>query len=284
MDGFQVIDVAAPDDPYTPLARMKTGMMMGLLDVRASYTVFGGTSGAGPHVAAGVALIKQIEPELSTSQRFALIVNGADVEPFMGTLPNKEYGHGKLNIFKSYFGYEAPGNLPPTAEVVMEWRNGLYVTLDASSSSDPAAGALEARWDFEYDGVWDSPWMDVLNIEFGYPAAGQYTAKVAVRDGQGATDYAIVRFEALDDYDPDKKPPTGGDEDVVESSDVVVGGSDGGSTPFVFEEDAGNGGGGGGGGGGCNSGSGPARAGVFLLLALLVACGAAMRRRWSCKV
>lgn len=279
MDGFQVIDVAAPDDPYTPLARMKTGLMMGLLDVRAGYTVFGGTSGAGPHVAAGVALIKQMGPELTASELFDLITKGATVEAFMGSVPNKEYGHGKLNIYKSYFGYVPPGNLPPSADLEMSWRNGLYATLDASASTDPEAGPLMSRWDFDYDGTWDSQWMEGLTLEFGYPGPGTHTAKVAVRDAPGAIDHAIVSFEVLDDYDPNKKPPVTVVDDVIEGVDAAVApDGDGGSSPMIVEDDVG-GGGKKGGGGGCSTGGPAGGVRFFCLVVLLLAVGLSVRTR-----
>ncbi len=246
MDGFQAIDVAAPDDPYTPLARMKTGMMMGLLDIRASYTVFGGTSGAGPHVAGALALLMQLEPDLEPTQLFDRLVKQSVKEPFMGELPNAEYGYGKLNLYKSEFGQLPPGNLPPSATLKLYFRNGFYATLDASGSADPEAGPLQYRWDFDYDGVWDTKWMDKGTVEFGYPEVGLYTAKVAVRDDPGAIAFALTQLEVLDDYEPGKKPPPP-PEDVVEQADVPGAGGDVDvHTPFLVEQPPTGGGGGGG--------------------------------------
>jgi len=272
MDGFQVIDVAAPDDPFTPLARMKTGLALGLMDIQAGYTVFGGTSGAGPHVAGALALLMQMEPETPPSGLFKKLVESSTQEPFMGTLPNSDYGHGKLNVYKSHFTKMPPGNLPPTATVKLFFRNGLYATLDALASSDPEAGPLRFRWDFDYDGIWDTDWMDDGKVEFGYSDFGNYTAKVAVRDEPGAVSQALVAFEVLDDYKPGKKPSEPG-IDIATQGDIID--TPDGDSPYLAEPaDKGNGGGG---SGGCNTGENtPVSAG---LVALLLGIVLVLRRR-----
>ena len=215
MDGFQAIDIIAPDDPYTPLARMKTGMMMGLLDIKAAYTVFGGTSGAGPHVAASLALMKQLDPEASSAILYDRLIKNTVTESFMGALPNKEYGYGKLNVYKTHFHSSPPGNLPPTANAELYFRNGFYVTLDGSGSIDPESGPLQFRWDLDYDGTWDSTWLDNPELEYGYSAEGTYTAKMMVRDEHGARDFALLQFEVFDDYIPNKPKPSQ-EEDLLE--------------------------------------------------------------------
>jgi subtilisin family serine protease len=272
MDGFQAIDIAAPDDPYTPLARMKTGMMMGLLDIQAGYTVFGGTSGAGPHVAAALALLMQMEPDLSPSKLFDRLVKYSSQEPFMGATPNAEYGYGKLNVYKSQFSLMPPGNNPPTASLSLTFRNGFYATFDATKSKDPEAGPLQYRWDFDYDGEWETDWIDQGKVEFGYVEVGTYTAKVAVRDDPGAVAEALVQIEVLDDYQPGKKPLDPVD-DVLTQSDVT--GDFDVHTPFLVEPaEKGDGKK----GGGCTATSTPTSGGALLGFLLLLACALRVRR------
>ena len=269
MDGFQAIDVAAPDDPFTPLARMKTGMMMGLLDIQAGYTVFGGTSGAGPHVAGAVALLMQMEPDLALTSIFERLVESSSQEPFMGALPNPEYGYGKLNVYKSQFNGMPPGNLGPIAVLKLYFRNGLYATLDALASTDPEAGPLQFRWDFDYDGTWETDWMDDGRVEFGYSEVGIYTVKVAVRDDPGAVSEALLAVEVLDDYVPGKTPPEP-EPDITSQADVIEA-PDGQNPSHV--ESTGNGGGG---NGGCTAGSQTTPSAV--LLAILLAALLMWRR------
>ena len=84
---------------------------------------------------------------------------------------------------------------PPTDPVARFTRAPVYaqpnatVTFDASSSvpSDPNA-TLEARWDWEDDGVWDAPWSSALTAQHAYAAAGRYTVRLEVRDSTGKTD------------------------------------------------------------------------------------------------
>src|SRR2546425_136229 len=53
------------------------------------------------------------------------------------------------------------------------------VSFDASSStdSDPRA-TLQARWDWEGDGIWDTPWSSSLTIQHVFTTAGAYLVKL----------------------------------------------------------------------------------------------------------
>jgi subtilisin family serine protease len=227
MDGYTAIDITAPDDPYTPLARFKTGLMMGNRDIIASYTVFGGTSGAGPHVAGTLALLKQLDPAASPQQLFDKVIAGAVVEPEMAALPNPDWGFGKLNIYKTATGSLPAPNQPPAAQASV-WRNGLSATLSALASSDPDGEPLQYEWDFDYDGVWDAAWSDSPEVERSWPAAGSVVVKLAVRDPAGATAYALLSFDlAAEVVDPIPQVPE-------ETADVLPG-EDSGSTPFPVD-------------------------------------------------
>ena len=67
---------------------------------------------------------------------------------------------------------------------------------------DPAAtqNATQYRWDFDGDGVWDTPW-DVSNRQqqytFGTP--GVYHAVLAARNAAGQVDYATTTITVVDD-------------------------------------------------------------------------------------
>src|SRR5437667_1902652 len=63
------------------------------------------------------------------------------------------------------------------------------ITFDASSTtdSDPSA-TLQARWDWESDGTWDTSLSSSLSAQHAFTAAGTYTVKLEIQDSTGFTD------------------------------------------------------------------------------------------------
>ena len=88
-------------------------------------------------------------------------------------------------------------NTPPVA--LVDVYSGTAVTgetiaFDASSSVDAetAFEALDARWDWESDGEWDTEWSDDLESSHAYPVPGSYAVTVEVRDSNDLTSTATV--------------------------------------------------------------------------------------------
>lgn len=226
IDGELAMEIAGPDDPMTPLSTMgepgSQGGKGGFPFLFGSYMPFGGTSGASPHVAGSLALLVQQMPDAPAQEVVNALLAGALQEEFMGELPNKEWGYGKVNVYQSVFGPLPEDNGKPQAVATLVSRNGLTATLDASESTDPEGSALLYRWDFEYDGKWNMPWIDTTHLEYTFAQAGTVTVKLAVRDEGGAVDEVLLAFPV----DPDSvwpepvEPPAG----------------DLGSQPDVFEE------------------------------------------------
>jgi len=80
---------------------------------------------------------------------------------------------------------------PPLPGLTVSPTEGSSVSLftfDASSSLDLEDGAssLEARWDFEDDGTWDTPFAPSLETTRSGLAPGSYTVRVELRDRLGA--------------------------------------------------------------------------------------------------
>ncbi len=68
-------------------------------------------------------------------------------------------------------------------------QEGQTVNFDGSASSDPEDGAaVEVRWDYEGDGVYDTTWSTTKTIAHVYNTAGTYQATLQVRDSKGLTD------------------------------------------------------------------------------------------------
>jgi hypothetical protein len=90
-------------------------------------------------------------------------------------------------------GYDHPPKAMISAEPTMG-PPGTEFVLNASGCRDleDAADALEVRWDFEGDGVWDTDWSTEKAVAHTYTDAGEFNATVQVRDSKNQTDNATV--------------------------------------------------------------------------------------------
>ncbi len=223
MDGVMGTDIGAPDDPYSAYPEMEMGWAGESNLLRGSYSVFGGTSGAGPHVAGTLALLLQAHPEMDAKGWRKALLDGVLVEDHMGAVPNKNWGHGKLNIYRSVTGqWPAPANHNPVASAKVLWREALYAGISAAESSDLDGDTLEYRFDFNYDGKWDTPWSGVPELEYGAKQPGQVRIKVVARDPAGAQDEFLLVYVADDQIiRPDEPVSPEPEEDVVTQEDLA---------------------------------------------------------------
>ena len=193
--GGKTIDVAAPADPFVPSP---------LADVADDspndppYGLFSGTSGAGPHVAAAAVLLKQLNPDADGDEVRQQLRDGARVDEFVAadadTFPDDAWGYGKLSAHASAYG-EAPP-VPPVSPVQVDLEltavrkdaETCTVTGQAVVAGHPDA---TARWDTDYDGVWDSGFQaEPFEFELAPDA-------VTVLRAQAAADGWWVGGEAL---------------------------------------------------------------------------------------
>ncbi|MEZ4317667.1 MAG: S8 family serine peptidase [Myxococcota bacterium] len=152
LGGQKTIDVAAPDDAFAPSASYTP-------DGAGSYTLFSGTSSAAPHVTGLVALMKQVEPDLTGPEVRQRLRDTARVDGSVEV--GDGWGAGRVDGYAALFGGTPPA-VPEPAELEVEW---FYASGRAQAR---ITGASEIRWDFDYDGVVDAigPVGDVMPGEF----------------------------------------------------------------------------------------------------------------------
>src|SRR3989441_1268981 len=123
----------------------------------------------------------------------------------------------------------APG--PPTAQFTFAPpypKVNNSVAFDASSSTDPDPSAtLQAHWDWEGDGVWDTPLSSTLTAEHVFTTAGTYLVKVEIVDSHGFTGSVGQWLAVQSPGRGDKNPPhvsilSPSNDTVIASANVTV--------------------------------------------------------------
>jgi len=95
---------------------------------------------------------------------------------------------------------------PPFASVIIRpayGRPDKAFTLDASRTwdSEDAAFDLKYRWDWDNDGVWDTPWSSKMTVTYLYVGPGNATIGMMARDSDGLTD-TTTRLLVVDRHAP----------------------------------------------------------------------------------
>lgn len=65
------------------------------------WSTSNGTSMSAPHVTGIVALLLEANPKLSAAQAEEILETSADIESYMGTMPNYTYGYGRVNAYSA---------------------------------------------------------------------------------------------------------------------------------------------------------------------------------------
>jgi hypothetical protein len=187
IDGVMKPDVTAPDNPWVANVTLPS-----LKFPYGSYSVFGGTSGASPHATGTAALLAQAGIR-GDAARDAMRA-GAIVDSDTGTVPNGDYGYGRLDAAGA-FGIKTAG-ADPSVTLSVSPANpnvGDSITLVASAkSNDGNDAALQAKWDDGYDGSWDTSYAAIAPHPITVTAPGKYPFKVRVRNASGHIAEAVI--------------------------------------------------------------------------------------------
>ncbi|MBI2389322.1 MAG: S8 family serine peptidase [Deltaproteobacteria bacterium] len=186
IDGAAGIDLAAPDNP------MSTGVIDGPSSTAIRYDQFGGTSGAGPHVAAALALLKQNDPTLAGAALQDALLSKARRDSFV-TSDATRWGKGKLDVAAA-LGIARNAGAPPTVKLVAPAEARIGTTVSLAVSVDDDGPAPRAQWDLDYDGKPDTAWLPVGSQTITSEVPAVKTVRVDVLDADGFVRGATARI------------------------------------------------------------------------------------------
>jgi subtilisin family serine protease len=206
IDGVDIMDIGAPANPLASACSLCTNDENPYGNLR----VFGGTSGAGPHVAGAAALLKQLYPNESGYEIKQRIRDGALVDSDVTTPGNLSqtdmWGAGKLRIYEAAYGITPPPDSPPviSATAYETYVNETVILIPEISDLQTDNSELKVNFDVDYDGVWDS--TSTLQYEFTNSATGTFYIKAQVVDADGFTDETLIVVNVIDATNNNNNP------------------------------------------------------------------------------
>lgn len=195
IDGEPILWISAPDNPIVPSKAA---------DRPLSYMVYGGTSGASPHVAGAAALLLAYEPELSAVDVRLRLGDTAAFDEATGPVPNDDFGHGKLDVHRALFGESALEGVAPTLEVEdIEMAPGARVIPLRVSDPDDYARSVVLELDEDYDGTYETT-LSSPSLSVSYPKLGRHVLKLRATDASGRSDATLLRIDVRSAPEPNQ--------------------------------------------------------------------------------
>ncbi|MCB9525338.1 MAG: S8 family serine peptidase [Myxococcales bacterium] len=223
MDGVPAVDIAAPDDPFAALGVSPDWIQAGY--GRTWFSTFGGTSGAGPHVAGVLALLAQARPDLDADGLEGALLAATRTDgntPARDALPDRHWGYGKLDAWGLLSAEPRPAGMGVAAALDVR-ADGDEAVFDARGSEGPG---LWYRFDADGDGRWDGAWAQQPTTRRALAALRPAVARVEVASQNG------LRAGALAPYDPGALAPVAPEPDMAPPPpDMGAPGADGGVDP-----------------------------------------------------
>lgn len=144
IDGDPGMDIAAPDNPFS------IGVPKSITDTSVTVEQFGGTSGAGPHVTAALALLKQMEPMASAETLQKMLLDTVRRDGVSSE--EARWGKGKLDVAAALGVTRKEGAAPSVKLVVPDAVIGTPIEVKLETDGQ------RARWDLDYDGSFETGW------------------------------------------------------------------------------------------------------------------------------
>jgi len=207
IDGLVGMDLAAPANPFAATVPDSPTSK----DV--VFEQFGGTSGAGPHVAAALALLKQVNPTLGGAALQKKLLDTARRDA-MVTTDEARWGKGKLDVAAA-LGIPRKSGTPPKVTLVVPESPTINKPVEVKLEVEDDGGDLRARWDLDYDGNPDTGWEPLGNKTFTSELLATKDLKVEVLDADGFVGGATARIvfgEAKPEPLAPASAPGGGDD------------------------------------------------------------------------
>ncbi|MCY2990807.1 MAG: hypothetical protein NTY19_23450, partial [Planctomycetota bacterium] len=151
------------------------------------------------------------------TQTTSPVVNSGDPDPRFndpnGTRDDRGAFGGPGATFAPVAAFNA---LPSTGSV------GSIFTFDASKSFDPTGGGVLARWDFNGDGVWDTPFSPLLVVSQRMDTIGTFAVKLEVQN-QYCAQTDITGQIVVQNQNPDApRSPSVADGGVTVASNTIL--------------------------------------------------------------
>ncbi len=221
-DGDPGIDLVAPDNPMSLQSPTEPG-------ATGAFSPFGGTSGAGPHVAGAAALLRQRYPDATGEELRARLVDHTRTDRVDLDAP-AEWGHGRLDVAAALGLSPTTGRAPVVSlRGPAQIRAGRDLTLTVQVMDDGDRSAMRARWDLDYDGTPDTEWLPLADRVIPTGEPGIVAVRVEVLDADGYVMPAVARVEVVRDLpDPvDAGAADGGTDGGADGGTVGGGEADG---------------------------------------------------------